>query len=425
MKIITGQSDRFPLPKNPVGRPRKNPLEATVSGASDSLLGKSAKSSPPTGYSSSTKSLQKVDAETSKKLARITRERYGLMDAARALVCYQGKQENRQYPATYHRVGECRYQMLGSLVGVGLTPENRAHLLGVATCGSVWACPVCTALIQEGRRKEIAQAIGWAYGQGYQPAMVTFTFPHALHHRLAELIEAQAQAFKLLRKGANWDRFKKSVGYQGLIRSLELTHGTHGWHPHTHELFFVSSEAEAVDMRERLTELWLSACARAGLVDLEDLDQVKAFRAHAVDVRGHCQASDYLAKQDSSRHWGVDRELAKASTKQGRAKGEHPFGLLALAAEGGKQAGAKYLEYIAAMKGKRQLFWSHGLKARVGLQEQSDLQLADEIPTVPVCLFDAGHWHRVLVKRQRAQLLIAAERGGAPAVREFLERLRL
>ncbi|MNE51379.1 hypothetical protein D3C80_1460060 [compost metagenome] len=144
-----------------------------------------------------------------------------------------------------------------------------------------------------------------------------------------------------------------------------------------------------------------------------------------MDVKGWCQASDYLAKQDSSRHWGADRELAKASTKQGRAHGQHPFGLLALAAEGGKQAGAKYLEYIVAMKGKRQLFWSHGLKARVGLQEKSDLQLADEIPTIPLCLFDAGHWHRVLAKRKRAQLLIAAQRGGAPAVELFLQRLRL
>ena len=421
MRILRATPSR----KNPKKEISKTGLKAPVLKAPDALLGKSAKSSPPPVISYSGFELQKTDPETLKKLALITRERYGLMDAARALVCYQGKQENRQYPATYHRVGECRYQMLGSLVGVGLTPENRAHLLGVATCGSVWACPVCTALIQEGRRKEIATAIDWAYACGLQPSMVTFTFPHRLHQPLAELIEAQAEAFKFLRKGAKWDRFKKSVGYNGLIRSLELTYGTSGWHPHTHELFFVSSEAEADDMRLRLSELWLSACARAGLVDIDDVDQVRDFRAHAVHVRGWCQASDYLAKQDSSRHWGVDRELAKASTKQGRAKGQHPFGLLATAAEGGKQAGAKYLEYIAAMKGKRQLFWSHGLKARVGLMEKSDIELADEIPTVPLCLFDAGHWHRVLAKRQRAQLLLAAERGGAPAVQVFLERLRL
>ena len=225
--------------------------------------------------------------------------------------------------------------------------------------------------------------------------------------------------------GSPWTKFKKAIDYQGHIRSLELTYGTNGWHPHTHELFFVSSQVEADALRLRVTQLWASACARAGLLDLQDREQVRAFEAHAVDVKGWCQASDYLAKQDDSRHWGVDRELAKASTKEGRAKGQHPFGLLATAAQGGKQAGAKFLEFIAAMKGKRQLVWSPRLKDRVGLQERSDVELADEIPTLPVCLFDAGHWHRVLAKRKRAQLLVAAESGGAPAVHAFLERLRL
>lgn len=349
-----------------------------------------------------------------------------MMDAARALVCYQGKQEGREYPATYHRVGECRYQVLGSLVGVKITEAQRAFYVGLSTCGSVWACPVCTALIQEGRRSEIAKAIDWAYAEDFQPVMITLTFPHKLWQSLAELLECQANALRFLRMGSPWAKFKKSIDYQGHIRSLELTYGTNGWHPHTHELFFVSSQVEADALRLRITELWASACARAGLLDLSDREQVRAFEAHAVDVKGWCRASDYLAKQDDSRHWGVDRELAKSSTKEGRAKGQHPFGLLALAAEGGKQAGAKYLEYIAAMKGKRQLVWSPGLKARVGIEDRSDEELADQLaePSVPVCLFDTFSWRRVLVNHQRAQLLATAERGGAAAVGVFLGALQ-
>jgi hypothetical protein len=352
------------------------------------------------------------------------------MDEARALVCYQGKQNGLEYPATYHRVGECRYQRLGDFVGIKFTPENRAFYAGLATCGSVWACPVCTALIQEGRRSEIAQAIDWAYANAFQPVLITLTFPHKHWQSLAELIEGQSRALRLLRVGSPWQRFKNSVDYQGHIRSLELTHGTNGWHPHTHELFFVSSAAEAEQIRLQVTDMWLSACARAGLVDIDDAERVRDFRVFAVDVRGNCSASDYLAKQDDSRHWGVDRELAKASTKAGRAKGQHPFGLLAIAAEGGKQAGAKYLEYIAAMKGRRQLVWSPRLKSRVGIQERSDAELAcDQQFVLPqlVCLLDAGHWSRVLAKHKRAQLLLATEKsGGNPAaVLAFLERLRL
>lgn len=416
-----------PSQKKPTGPTQKNPSEAPVLEAPDALLGKSAKSGYPPVITYSTNPLQKIDPETSKKLARVTKERYSLMDAARALVCYQGKQNGLDYPATFHRVGECRYQMLGSLVGVALTQENRAHFVGVKTCGSVWACPVCTALIQEGRRKEIAKAVDWSYLNGLQTALVTLTFPHRLHQPLAQLLTQQAEALRCLRHGSPWRRFKESFGYEGLIRSLELTYGTNGWHPHTHELFLVSSTAKAEAMRERLTQLWASACIRAGLLDPEDREQMRAFGEHGVDVKGNCSASDYLAKQDSSRHWGVDRELAKASTKAGRSHGEHPFGLLAIAAEGGKQAGAKYLEFIAAMKGKRQLFWSHGLKARVGLQDVSDIDLADEIAVATVCLFDAGHWHRVLAKRKRAELLLATQqgRGDPQAVYAFLERLRL
>lgn len=51
---------------------------------------------------------------------------------------------------------------------------------------------------------------------------------------------------------------------------------------------------------------------------------MKAFYRHAVDVKGWCSTSDYLAKADDAKHWGADREMAKASTKQGRAKGMHP-----------------------------------------------------------------------------------------------------
>ena len=35
-------------------------------------------------------------------------------------------------------------------------------------------------------------------------------------------------------------------GFKGLIRSLEVTHGANGWHPHTHELWFLKGSAEGL-----------------------------------------------------------------------------------------------------------------------------------------------------------------------------------
>ena len=92
----------------------------------------------------------------------------------------------------------------------------------------------------------VQQAIDWAKGQGYQVVMVTFTFPHKSWQSLGDLLARQADAFKRLRKGRPWDTMKADRGFKGLIRSLEVTHGANGWHPHTHELWFLKGSAEGL-----------------------------------------------------------------------------------------------------------------------------------------------------------------------------------
>lgn len=401
----------------PPGGVPGNPSKPRKSGVSP-LLGKSAKSSDPPK--------PKLAPEVVAKIRENRRAQFSMIDAARNLVCARGREHGLDFPQTYHRVASCRWSVLGREGFVRFSEEGRAYLTNVVTCGSVWACPMCTAMIQEGRRQEIAKAIEWAYTEGLQPVMITFTFPHGVEHVLRELLQKQALAFKLLRYGSPWKRFKEAIGYRGLIRSLELTFGANGWHPHTHELFFVSSQVEAEALQVRLTELWESACVRAGLLDQGDVVQMYNFARHAVSVIGWCQASDYLAKQDDSRHWGADREVAKASTKAGRASGQHPFGLLAAAAAGDSHAGERYLEYIEAMKGKRQLFWSHGLKALVGIEEQSDEELAAYIdPSLVITAgFDSMNFYRVARLGKRALMLETAEAGyavgGIPGAQQSL-----
>ncbi|MFM9718814.1 hypothetical protein ACKI15_46290, partial [Streptomyces galilaeus] len=70
---------------------------------------------------------------------------------------------------------------------------------GLAVCGSVWSCPVCAAKIQERRRVEIAQGFDWAYANNKKIIMVTFTIPHYVNQRLAELITKMREAFSGLR----------------------------------------------------------------------------------------------------------------------------------------------------------------------------------------------------------------------------------
>ncbi|MNJ33279.1 Replication protein [compost metagenome] len=269
--------------------------------------------------------------------------------------------------------------------------------------------------------------MAWADAQGLQAAMVTLTFPHYVWQQLTELLGQQKTALKYLREGSPWTRFKKATGYQGLIRSLELTYGQNGWHPHTHELWFVDAGTDADTMKKTVLERWKTSCARAGLLDLDNVDQVAAFEAHAVDVKGWCTASDYLAKQDDSRHWGVDAEIAKASTKAGRAKGKHPFALLSLFQDGDRKAGHRFLDYAAAMKGKRQLFWSAGLKAKVGVIEQSDEEVAEEQRDDADLLghLEIEEWKLIRQAGLRAKVLDLAEsNGGWVAIQHLLRSIQ-
>lgn len=410
-------------------------------------LGRYAKSSPPPLFSPSAgatpgpqgvaKSVATGGADSAagpspelrKKLQATRAERYALQATARRIVSAAGKRAGLQYGHDYHRVAKCKHIVHGSEgVGVHASQEHgSAFFSNLVTCGSISACPVCAAKISERRREEISQAVSWAYANSLQPVMVTLTFPHRAWHKLRTLLKQQAHALELLRKGKQWDKFKKRVCFRGLIRALECTHGVNGWHPHTHELWFVAKDVQGPELHAEVLKKWMSACSRAGLLDLSDARQVAFFKAHAVDVKPNCSASDYLSKQDDSKHWGVDRELASASTKDGRLKGFHPFGLLALASAGDVRAERLYLAYILAFKGKRLLLWSPGLKAQVGVDELTDETLAEQQRDKADLLgrLTNDDWRTVREAGKRAAVLDAVENGGWTAVVALLERLTL
>lgn len=376
-------------------------------------LGKYTKSSPP----------PLVSVET--KLRENRAERYELLATARALMLHEGKKEGLKHPHNWHRTAKCMHVNIGRVAVHKSTEHGKAFYSGLMTCGSVWSCPVCTAKVQARRRVEIGKAVAWAYETGKQAAMVTLTFPHYKQNSLDELIQKQAAALRYFRSSSPWTRFKTKVGFAGLIRALELTYGQHGWHPHTHELWLVDSKVNIEDEKTFITERWLRCCIKAGLVDASDTSQVAAFKRHAVDIKDRCDASDYLAKNDEASHWGVDSEIAKGSTKAGRAVGLHPFGLLALARDGDKAAGQKFVEYSEVMRGKRQLFWSHGLKDLVGVDDLTDLEVAaqQEDKADLLGFVTVQQWRWVRKAGLRAQLLDAAELSGWAGVEALLNCL--
>jgi len=295
--------------------------------------------------------------------------------------------------------------------------DGRAWYGGIFHCGSVWCCPVCAAKISGQRRKEVQTAIDNALAEGMGASLVTLTFRHGIDDQLAESMTKFAKALRRLKSGRAYVALQQAFGIHGEVRALEITHGVNGWHPHTHALTFSHTPMTGHTLtryRRRLFVLWYKACQREGL-------PLPTY-AHGVDVRGAKYVAEYMAK------WGFASELVKSSQKQGRKGGRTPWQLLADAGAGDKRSAWLFREYAKHFKGRRQLFWSRGLRERLSLKDQiTDQELLDLDITEParvVARIDPDTW--AVVRRAGAELevLAALEVGGITQAFGLLNYLR-
>jgi len=203
----------------------------------------------------------------------------------------------------------------------------------------------------------------------------------------------------------------------GSIRALELTHGVNGWHPHLHVLFFLGDDVKIIPFEQDLKSLWSSALSRSGKY---------ASWSHGVDVRfTDAHVAEYVAKYGKEPNWTVAHEVAKAPAKMGRDS-RSPLQLLSDYADGDLPAGELWREYAATLKGRKQLFWSPGLRELLGLVvEQTDEEIAKSQDEIAVLLaqLNRDQWRAVVANDARGELLEAATGGDGAAVLAFLRRL--
>ncbi len=334
-----------------------------------------------------------------------------------------------RYPSDVYRVIACMWCSSGGIVSVIKSIEfNRAHYRGLQTCGSVWLCPCCASKIEERRRMEIVQVFAWADSQGMDSSLITNTFSHGQGDNLRELFQRQSAALKIYRDAIAYRREMKRIGYVAMVRGLEITHGRNGFHPHTHEVQFhreTLTEDDAKWMRFRLAEIWIVACTKAGLFNPATDDEI-AFMQRSLNVRHNFTAGNYLAKQDDEKAWTPAHEISKASSKEGRHSGVHPF---QLASRGNPGDPDLFIEYARATKGKRKLMFSPGLKAKAGLHEVTDEQIAaqeiDKAKHVADLVAPVWNFIRTTDRRNntRAAVLAAAESDGVDGIARLLQTL--
>lgn len=307
--------------------------------------------------------------------------------------------------------------------------HNTAAYAGLQTCGSVWACPICAAKVAERRRVELQAAmashragVGVAGGGAGTVLLLTLTTPHQKTDKLSDLIESQSKALARFWADRTVKDVFKEMGTVGHVRALEVTHGrrspsNNGWHPHYHCLMFCGSgvdlarfdDAQRKDWAVRLYLRWAACCLKSGLGE-------PSF-AHGLKLDGGDKAGNYASK------WGLEDEMTKGHTKKA-LHGETPFDFLrAYLADGSdRQAAALFKEFAETFKGKRQLSWSRGLKARFAIEEASDEELSTRVEESAVLLglLTVDQWRDVLKVDGRGTVLEIASRSGWPEVQRYL-----
>lgn len=300
------------------------------------------------------------------------------------------------------RVAVCKKILVQgrSTVDVWYSPDRqRAYLSNLVACGNSWACPVCSQKIAEKRRDELTVAVNHAE---YYPVLVTVTLQHGRGDALRDVLGVLRGAWARTRQGKCWKSLESRFGLiAGCVTSLEVTHGSNGWHPHLHVVFFARhpvSKAERTELQAAIAARFARyVAARGGYASVY----------HSVEVSSGAAVAEYAAK------WGLDSELTRGALKAG---GSNPFGLLQRYMAGDDHAGTLFVEYAVAFKGKKQLQWSKGLKRLFGVTEKSDEEAAEEdvqevdrlLAQIPV----AG-WRVIMANHAEADLFRVADRGSA------------
>lgn len=265
--------------------------------------------------------------------------------------------------------------------------REKMHYGNVQRCGSIWTCPVCAKKITEARRDELQRGVSSWRSEGHYAYLMSLTFSHHQGQPLSFLFEGQRKALKKFYETTRVQAIFKEIGVKFKIKSLEVTYGQNGWHPHNHILLLstkylgISAFCEA---EKELSELWIKACVRSGL----DAPSMK----YGLDLRDGSYAEKYISK------WGLEHEMTKGHIKKGRNGGYTPFDLLQLSISEEKvharEASKLWQEFGISSKRKRQLEWSRGAKDYLGLKDVDDQDIVDQtdkesiqVYDVPVLLF--------------------------------------
>ena len=251
-----------------------------------------------------------------------------------------------------------------------VTDGVRADVRGTMRCASPWACPVCAPRVAAARARVLAPQVEARLEAGWTAWLVTLTVRHGRRDDLARLLVGLRDAWQAATSGRWWKDFRRP-GTPEYVKGMDLTWSDrHGWHPHVHAVLLLPPGHPA-GAPDRLAARWLESLERLGFQGLPGAQNVQQCRdAGAAAAYATAPAAVY--------------EAVGIGTKTGRnpRAGQTAFDLLRAAvpvkSPADPTAIARWCEYVAAVKGKRQTTVSRGLS----LDEDSVLIEIEEEPEV-------------------------------------------
>ena len=312
------------------------------------------------------------------------------------------------------RIAKCARVRINGVVEVVRHAGGHVGMRGLMFCGSVWECPACGFRIRAKRAEEVKKAVEW-HGRD-RAYLLTLTVRHGLGDDLKSIRSGVSTAWRKVQSGASWNRLTDRIDLRGTIRSLEITHGSNGFHPHLHIVLLAGKMDEATleAIRVAISTRWQAAVERTLGVAHVPNDRV------GCDLR-RCSTSEYITK--------LGLELSSGFTKLGHEGQRTPLQVAADWVRERRAADlAVWLAFCRGMKGARMLTWSRGLKAAAGLDEKSDEELVVE-DSLDACgdvlaAIPGAIWDRIRdVAGATVVLIAAAETGGQVGVDACVEAL--
>lgn len=260
---------------------------------------------------------------------------------------------------------------------------------GLQNSHSVWGSPVAAMAIARQRIREATQAVeNWhaAHPNGAY-LLLTLTLPHDRTQSLGESLGALKAGWMGIIGTTTWGRDRERYGIHHWYKSLEITHGNNGWHPHNHILLFLDRALSGTELKALKARIFTRYArrlekhgwARPNIEYGIDLVQV-------TDLEEGRKLAAYVSKGPTEA-WDPAAEVAGGAFKSAKGTNRTPWEVLDSIGEatpGTKKYArdvAIWHEYEKVTRGLRQTAWSKGAREalQVEVLEDSAVETTDTL----------------------------------------------